>query len=80
MLGRAAGILPADARVLQVSWHIALALLFLAFSALSFGVCKLCRWHARRFLRIPYSVLNAHKITPRFSVGTDLRRLGQDTQ
>lgn len=56
-----------------MSWQAALILTALAFLGLSVAVHSFVRWHSRRFLRVPYSVINAHKITPRFNVGVDVK-------
>lgn len=59
--------------VRPMSWEFGLALMLSLFAAGSFAICRFARWHKRRFLRIPNSTINAHRITPRFNVGADVK-------
>jgi len=56
-----------------MSWQLALCLLALIAVALCIGGPAFAQWHKRRFLRIPYSQINEHRITPRFIVGSDCK-------
>lgn len=54
-------------------WQAPLAWTLSVFAVLAFALCRFAKWHKARFLRIPNSEINAHKITPRFSVGSDVK-------
>lgn len=56
-----------------MDWQSALCLLGLTFVLLAVVGCALRKWHDKRYLRVPYSEHNAHKITPRFNVGSDAK-------
>jgi uncharacterized metal-binding protein len=56
-----------------MSLNLALALALIITCALGFGVCAFAKWHHKRFLRIPYSQINEHRITPSFTVGSDAK-------
>lgn len=53
-----------------MSAEAALAIALLVTCAIGYGICAFAKWHQTRYLRVPNSVINAHKITPRFSVGS----------
>lgn len=53
-----------------MSMEFALALALLVTCAIGYGLCALAKWHQKRYLRVPNSVINAHRITPRFTVGS----------
>lgn len=54
-------------------WQWALCWLGIAYVVASVAVTAFVKWHKKRYLRIPYSRLNAHRITPRFTVGSDAK-------
>lgn len=56
-----------------MSMESAFALALLVTSAIGYGICALSKWHQKRYLRVPNSVINAHRITPRFNVGSALK-------
>lgn len=56
-----------------MSLATALALALTITCVLAYGVSAFAKWHNKRFLRIPNEVLNAHRITPRFTVGSDAK-------
>lgn len=56
-----------------MSWQLSLILAILVCVAVLWAICAIAKWHNKRFLRIPYSQINALRITPRFDVGTDVK-------
>jgi hypothetical protein len=57
----------------EMSLPIDMVLALIVTCLLAWGVCSLAKWHRKRFLRIPYEVINEHRITPRFTVGSDCK-------
>ena len=56
-----------------MSLELAAVLALIVTCVIGFGICAFSRWHQKRFLRISYSEINAHKITPRFNVGSSCK-------
>lgn len=56
-----------------MSLEAAFGLALLVTCAIGYGLCALAKWHQKRYLRVPNSVINAHRITPRFNVGSALK-------
>jgi len=54
-------------------WQWALCFLGIAYVVVSVAVTAFIRWHKKRYLRIPYSRLNEHRVTPKFTVGSALK-------
>jgi len=64
------------ARVFSVSglgWEWALCFLGIAYAVISIAVIVFAKWHKNRYLRIPNAQLNAHRITLKFTVGSDAK-------
>lgn len=59
-----------------MSVEFAAALALLITCLIGFGICALSRWHQKRYLRVPNRVINEHRITLRFAVGSDCKNLG----
>lgn len=57
----------------MTSWQASLCLSGIGLICLCAAAVGLAKWHHKRFLRIPNDVLNAHRITPRFIVGSDCK-------
>lgn len=60
-----------------MSLEAALAIALLVTCVIAYAICAFSVWHRKRYLRIPYNTLNAHRITPRFTVGSDVKQIGQ---
>jgi hypothetical protein len=60
----------------NLSWEWALCFLGIAYVIVSIAVIAFAKWHKNRYLRIPNAELNEHRITPKFSVGSDCKNLG----
>lgn len=56
-----------------MSLELAAALALLITCGIGFGLCAFAKWHQKRFLRIPNREINAHRITLRFTVGSDAK-------
>jgi hypothetical protein len=56
-----------------MSPEAALAIALLVTCVIAYALCAFSVWHRRRFLRVPYREINKYRITPRFSVGSDVK-------
>lgn len=56
-----------------MSAESALAIALLVACAIGYGICAFAKWHRTRYLRVPYERINEHRITPRFTVGSDAK-------
>jgi hypothetical protein len=75
-LGRARHVHYRFASVLAVSgmgWEWALCFLGIGYVVISIAVIAFAKWHKNRYLRIPNAELNEHRITLKFTVGSDAK-------
>ena len=57
----------------DLSWQWGLCWLGIAYVVVSILFRAIAKWHSKRYLRIPYSRLNEFRVTPRFTVGGDVK-------